>query len=172
MTISNSVTSIGAYSFSGCIGLTSITIPNSVTSIGKLCFSGCSTLTSITIGSGIKSIGNSAFTKCPELTDFFCYAKSVPNTVSNAFKDSYIEYATLYVPASSVDAYKVAEPWKNFKSIVSIDDSNLSNVEVLKAERQKNTNYYGLDGKRIDSPKRSSVVIKLTGQKSVKLLIK
>ena len=33
-TISDSVTGIGHYAFSGCTGLTSVTIPNSVTSIG------------------------------------------------------------------------------------------------------------------------------------------
>ena len=40
---------IGAYAFSGCSGLTSVTIGNSVTSIGSGAFSGCSGLTSITI---------------------------------------------------------------------------------------------------------------------------
>ena len=33
--------------------------------------------------------------------------------------DSYIDYSTLHVPTASVNAYKAAEPWKNFKSIVA-----------------------------------------------------
>ncbi|MEE1000816.1 MAG: leucine-rich repeat protein, partial [Bacteroidales bacterium] len=41
VTIPNSVTSIGNYTFSGCYDLTSVTIPNSVTSIGGSAFSGC-----------------------------------------------------------------------------------------------------------------------------------
>ena len=40
-TISNGVTSIGAYAFYGRYNLTSIEIPNSVTSIGNGAFSGC-----------------------------------------------------------------------------------------------------------------------------------
>ena len=36
-----SVTSLGAYCFNDCRGLTSITIPNSVTSLGKNSFSDC-----------------------------------------------------------------------------------------------------------------------------------
>ncbi len=121
VTIGNSVTSIGRSAFEGCSGLTSITIPNSVTSIGSGAFSGCKGLTSITIGSGIKYIHSSAFASCPELSDVTCYAENVPNTGTDAFKDSYIEYATLHVPSSAVNAYKVADPWKNFKSIVTID---------------------------------------------------
>ena len=39
-----SVTSLGAYCFVGCSGLTSITIPSSVTSLGDYCFEGCSGL--------------------------------------------------------------------------------------------------------------------------------
>ena len=120
VTIPNSVTSIGGCAFEGCSGLTSVTIPNSVTSIGGFAFYGCSGLTSITIGSGIKTIYSSAFASCPELTDVTCYAENVPNTDTQAFKDSYIEYATLHVPSASVNAYKAADPWKNFKSVVAI----------------------------------------------------
>ena len=49
MTIPNSVTRIGSYTFAYCSGLTSVTIPNSVTSIGSGAFSGCSGLTSIVV---------------------------------------------------------------------------------------------------------------------------
>ena len=120
VTIPNSVTSIFDGVFRNCSGLTSITIPNSVTSIGDYAFYGCSGLTSVTIGNGINNIYGSAFASCPELTDVTCYAENVPNTDTDAFKDSYIEYATLHVPASAVNAYKAADPWKNFKSVVAI----------------------------------------------------
>ena len=121
VTIPNSVTSIGQSAFKDCSGLTSVTIPNSVTSIGDGAFQDCGGLTSVTIGSGIKTIYSKAFANCENLEDVYCYAESVPQTNANAFNDSYIEYATLHVPDASVNAYKQAEPWKNFKSIVGIE---------------------------------------------------
>ena len=45
----------------------------------------------------------------------------MPTTQSDAFANSYIEYATLHVPDASIDLYKGAEPWRNFKEIVGLD---------------------------------------------------
>ena len=56
MTIPNSVTRIGSYTFAYCSGLTSVTIPNSVTSIGSGAFSGCSGLMSVTFSGKDKAI--------------------------------------------------------------------------------------------------------------------
>jgi hypothetical protein len=127
---SYSVTSIGSYAFQSCWSLTSVTIPNSVTSIGGSAFSGCSGLTAITIGSGVETIYEKAFAKCPELTDVYCYAEMVPSMeqanypydpCTDAFEDSYINYATLHVPTASIDAYKAVEPWASFKTIMGLD---------------------------------------------------
>ena len=129
VTIGNSVTSIEGYAFYECSRLASITIPNSVTNIADAAFSNCSGLTSVTIGSGIKYIGSSAFAKCEGLTDVYCYAESVPTTGSNAFANSYIEYTTLHVPMASIDAYKAAEPWSGFKTIMGLDGTLPDNPE-------------------------------------------
>ena len=114
VTIPSSVTSIDMYAFRGCSGLKSITIPSSVTSIGMSAFRDCSSLTSVIIGENCQQILSRAFSKCQELIDVYCCAESVPTTASNAFQDSYIEYATLHIPIASVDAYEVVEPWSNF----------------------------------------------------------
>ena len=126
VTIPNSVTSIEGYAFQGCSGLTSVTIPNSMTSIEGNAFYGCIGLTSLTIGSGVKNINSQAFASCKELTDVYCLAEAVPRTNTDAFQDSFIEYATLHVPTASIDAYKAVEPWKNFKSIVGLDGTSVT----------------------------------------------
>ena len=122
VTIPNSVRLIESKAFGDCHSLTSITIPNSVGRIGYYVFSECHSLASITIGSFVKEIGGGAFAGCPELIDVYCLAENVPSTNSDAFQGSYIEYATLHVPAVSVNAYKATEPWKNFKTIVSLNE--------------------------------------------------
>ena len=66
----NPVKGIGASTFSGCSGLTSVTIPNNVTSIGDGAFSGCSGLTSVTIPASVTSIGEGAFSGCSGLRQF------------------------------------------------------------------------------------------------------
>ena len=93
-------------------------------------FSGCSGLSTIMIGNGINKISNYAFANCVKLSDVYCYAENVPGTDIDAFNDSYIEYATLHVPVSSVDAYKAAEPWSGFKSKVKI----AAKVKLSKSE--------------------------------------
>ena len=131
ITIPSSVTTIGNRAFINCSRLVSVTIPNSVTSIGGSSFADCSSLTSVTIGSSVKSIGSAAFSNCGDLADVYCLAKAVPSTKSDAFKDSYPEYITLHVPASSVEAYKASQPWSGFYQIIPLDEepSSIDNVQ-------------------------------------------
>ena len=65
--LSETVTQIGDYAFSSCIGLTDIAMPDSVTKIGESAFSNCQTLTSITIPKRVTNIGKNAFQDCPNL---------------------------------------------------------------------------------------------------------
>lgn len=104
----------------------------SVTSIGNYAFFHCSSLTSVIIGSEVRGIESEAFASCQELTDVYCLAEAVPSTSSDAFQDSYIEYATLHVPEASIDLYKQTDPWKNFKSIVAQDGSMPETPETPK----------------------------------------
>ena len=81
-----SVTSIRAYAFNSCSGLTSVTIPNSVTSIASAAFYKCNGLTSVTIPNSVTEIGSSAFFYCSSLTSV-----TIPNSVTSigdkAFND-------------------------------------------------------------------------------------
>ena len=74
--IPNSVTIIGNYSFTDCIGLKSVTIPNSVKRIGDNAFFGCNNLTAIHLSKGLKSIGDFAFMNAKNYLKFICQMES------------------------------------------------------------------------------------------------
>jgi len=102
LTISNFVTSIGDYAFSGCSGLTgTLTIPNSVTSIGNYAFQDCSGLTgTLTIPNSVISIGNSAFYGCSGLTGVLAIPNSVTLIGGYAFYGCSGLTGTLIIPNS------------------------------------------------------------------------
>lgn len=119
--IPSSVTSIGANAFYDCTSLTSVTIPNSIISIAPGAFNGCSNLASVEISSSVTSIGAQAFQRCNGLTSITCRAASVPQLGELVFEgvDTAIP---LYVPESSIEAYRTAEGWSEFTNILAIDE--------------------------------------------------
>ena len=68
---------IGAYAFSYCSSLTSLTLPSGVASIGDYAFYGCSGLTSLTLPSSVtSSIGRWVFDGCYNLKECNCFIDS------------------------------------------------------------------------------------------------
>ncbi len=143
ISIPETVTSIGKYTFYQCKSLTSLYISGSVTSIGSSAFEDCTGLTSVTLSKGLTSIGGSSFEGCKGLTSI-----TIPSTVTsialNAFKDcsslnsitseiqqpfainenvfSTYDTATLKVPAGTKSAYQSTAGWYQFKNITDGQD--------------------------------------------------
>lgn len=109
--IPNSVTTIEWWAFQDCRGLTSITIPNSVTTIDDYAFMDCQSLTSVTIPGSVTRIGDNAFANCYELSSV-TMLPLVPPTGANFdpfnHDDKLLE---LNVPYASWDAYQNAIHW-------------------------------------------------------------
>lgn len=80
--------SIGAYAFSACNYLSSITLPDGVVSIDRGAFYGCKNLVDVTFGKNLTTIGDSAFYDCDSLTSI-----TIPDSVTYmddyAFSDCY-----------------------------------------------------------------------------------
>ena len=112
---------LGEFAFSSCESLETVEIPN-VWSISKGAFKNCTHLKSVTFLGAFKYGIAESFVNCKDLSDVFCHDTSVPTATKTAFKDSYIEYATLHVPAKSLEDYKTTEPWSGFGKIVPLDD--------------------------------------------------
>ena len=133
------VTEIGESTFENNTYLTNVTIPSSITSIGDKAFKGCSNLKSITVyittpislavattrGDETSSDGTSIFEGVDKLT------------------------CVLYVPDGSVDLYKEAPVWSDFKHIVPI--STLTGISVVNLTEGEPFDVYNLQGRKVKS---------------------
>ena len=122
ISLPESMTSIGDRAFEICTSLTSISLPEGVTSIGEYTFSNCTSLTSISLPESLTSIGEYAFNRCTSLTTIVCRAKEVPELSTDVFLNVPQSEATLYVPSSSIEAYRAAEQWKDFGKILPLEE--------------------------------------------------
>ena len=126
--IPESVERIGESAFNGCTGIKAIELPKSVTQIEEGAFGKCTEMITLKIGEGIKEIQSAAFSDCVKLTDVFVYAKELPVTSSEAFKDTDVKQITLHVPEEAVKDYERTVPWIDFKIIKAIVPEAISIV--------------------------------------------
>lgn len=96
----------------GC-GATEYVIPNYISCISDSAFSNCKTLKSITIPNCITSIEDGVFFGCDSLTNVYCKAITPPRGGNYMFAYNATN-RKIYVPHNSVEAYKVAEGWKDY----------------------------------------------------------
>ena len=146
--ITNAITTIGANAFYGCKGLTSAVLSDNITSLGGSAFYNCSSLEEVTLGSGITKLESSLFRNnsqlkkvvangiitslatytfngCSALECIYIKSESVPTASSNTFTNV-PETCIIFVPETSVNAYKEANYWKNF-----IISPWLSSLEIV-----------------------------------------
>ncbi len=101
------VTGIGAYAFSDCVRLRSVTVPGSVKSIEEQAFLFCRSLSSVYLKEGLTEIGGSAFHGCEALTSvvipegvtsigdtaFYCCTSlasvTIPGSVTHIGRDAF-----------------------------------------------------------------------------------
>lgn len=119
ITIPESVVKIGEYAFKECCNLPSIVIPNGITRIENHTFYDCTSLKEVSIPESITYIGDQAFDRCWNIEAFDCRAIEPPILGSNVF-DS--DISAIYVPTESVDAYKAADGWKEYESLIQGKD--------------------------------------------------
>ncbi|MDD3320526.1 MAG: leucine-rich repeat domain-containing protein [Paludibacter sp.] len=95
-------------------------IPADILVIDNSAFSNCKNLSSVTIPASVITIGQRAFYNCIGLTNINV-ASTEPIDMSftaTAFEEINFKNCTLNVPSGTIDAYRSAEVWKVFYSIV------------------------------------------------------
>jgi len=113
VSLPSQLTVIGENAFRDCKQLPKVYIPESVIAIHNNAFRGTS-LTQITIPANIQTIGEKIVEKC-KMQSITCLAVNPP-----VLKKISEKKTTLYVPESSVEVYRQAKPWKDFKNILPI----------------------------------------------------
>ncbi len=102
-------------------GLTEYTIPSGTKAIGPSVMKYCTRLESVTIPASVLSIGTYAFYNCTSLRSLVFKGSTPPELGGSAFLRLDGSF-TIYVPSSSVSAYKKADGWKEYASrIVAAD---------------------------------------------------
>ena len=146
-----SVTSLGAYCFNDCRGLTSITIPNSVTSLGEWCFYECTGLTSITIPNSVTSLGRYCFDCCLGLTEVHANRETPPATGYDIFHTC-ISLQTIYVPTGASANYDI-DPWNAYKIV---EEGVQSGITAVTVKGETVAPVYHLNGSRAGTTKSFS----------------
>lgn len=136
--IPTGLTGIGAYAFSGCTRLASVTIPETMDSIGDRAFYYCESLAGVTVPESVTSIGDQAFYYCHNLASIVV-PDSVETIGASAFASCRsLTHATIGSSVTSIGAQVFASctGLTNItlgESVGSIGDSVFSGCTNLSA---------------------------------------
>ena len=163
-----SVETIGDYAFSNCRQLKELVISNSVISIGRSCFEEAG-LEKVVLGKSLENIYSWAFGYNLNLVTIYSLNPQPPRISDDTFHNVVYLNATLYVPQGSVDAYKNADYWKNFK-IREIDATGIDNVQT--SENVTEVARYAIDGKHLSSPQKGLNIVVMSDGSKRKVMVK
>ena len=131
------VTEIGEGAFENNTNLTSVSIPSSITNIGDKAFKGCSNLKSITV-----------YITTPISLSVLAATRRMMTRADGSSVFDGVDKATciLYVPEGSVDLYKAAPVWCEFKNILAIGSTGIKEILMTDGEAH---DVYNLQGRKV-----------------------
>lgn len=119
--------SLGDGAFVGCWRLSGvIEIPENIVAIPSYLFQGCSSIEGVILNKNIEVIGSYAFGDCFYISSLISEAKNPPIINSDSFAGVAKDNFTLEVPEASVNLYKNASNWSEFKRIAAHREFSIS----------------------------------------------
>lgn len=136
----SSLLELGSNAFAGCSRISgTLEIPDNITAIKEYTFASCSSIEKLVLHSKIDVIKSGAFQDCFGLGSIVCNAVNPPYVESSAFDRVYKSNVVVEVPEASLEAYRTASGWSDFKKIVAHHELICSpdSVVALNASLQK-----------------------------------
>ena len=159
-----------AYSYKGSMpSNTSIGLKEGTTEISDEAFSRRTDLISIEIPNSVTYIGNSVFMNCSGLTSIICEAITPPTLGTYVFDKVDKSACILYVSSQSVEAYKSADQWKDFNSILPIDPTGINAIENVQLANDK---FFDYDGREIPLPQKGVNIVKKANGQTIKVFVR
>jgi hypothetical protein len=147
-----------------------------VTAIGDSAFVDCISLSSVKIPSSVTSIGDKAFADCNRITEVICHATEPTETFGTTFSDVTYTSATLFVPETSINAYRTSQyDWSKFQNILPISQYTDIQSARISTEMTVPTMIYDINGKRSIGNLQNlmpGIYVVRQGDKSRKMLVK
>ena len=91
----------------------------------------CTGLKSITIPDNVTSIEDYAFHNCEKLDTIHCLCTDPPVIHDDSFDEHTYTASTLFVPKGSIEAYRKANGWKQFKRIEEEKNDEVFKVLII-----------------------------------------
>ena len=132
--------SLGYAAFDRCWRLSGVVeIPENILAIPGSLFYDCSGLEGVKLHKNVKVIGDNAFTNCFYISSIVCEAKTPPTINSNSFNGVAKDNFTVEVPEASVNLYRNASNWSEFKRFAAHREFSVSKnlFRTLNGEHSK-----------------------------------
>ena len=126
--------------FDNCVRLSGVVeIPENIVAIPFNLFHNCTGLEGVVLHKDVEVIGPSAFENCYGITSIICNAKTPPTIDPSSFNGVPKDNFTVEVPEASVNIYKNASNWSEFKRFAAHRDFSISRnlLRTLNEEHSK-----------------------------------
>lgn len=133
--------SLGTGVFSECWRLSGVVeIPSNIVAIPSNLFYGCTGIEGVVLHKDVEVIGSAAFDNCYGLYSIVCNAKNPPVINANSFNGVAKDNFTVEVPEASVNLYRTAANWSEFKRFAAHREFSISRnlFRTLNASHSKN----------------------------------